>query len=370
MTGAKTVAAGIACVALAALGGCGGQEPTPTGRSMDAPAQQSTRQSNQPPQITRVTIEPREAKPGMSLVARAEGTDPDGDALHFEYLWSVDGRRVEGRGASLLVPEEPKDTKIEVEVTASDGRARSAPMRAEARVGNRPPVLVSIRLDPPDNVKIGKDVIAVPEARDPDGDPIRFRYEWRVNGKLVPGDRERLATNGLKRGDRIEARVVASDGDEQSPPSDSAPVAVANTPPQITSTPGRAASPDGVFRYTVEARDPDGDSNLRYRLASGPDGAHIDPVLGELVWQPTRDQVGTHPIEVVVDDGHGGETHQKFEVNVREVLAKQQDGGGDDAAAAPPARTGAYGRARAAAMKRQQEQQQQQAEPPAAPESQ
>jgi hypothetical protein len=368
MKRAKTIAAGVACAALAALAGCGGEEKaTATGRSMSAPAQATARQGNAAPQVTHLSIEPREPKPGMSVVARAEAKDPDGDAVHFEYLWSVDGQRVEGRGASLLVPEVPKGTPIEVEVVASDGRERSEPMHVRARVGNRPPVLTSVKLDPPDAVRIGKEVVAVPDAHDPDGDAIHFRYEWRVNGQPVRGDRERFATNGLHRGDHIEARVVASDGDEQSPPSDSPVVQVANTAPLITSTPPTSAGTDGSFRYAVEARDPDGDVNLRYRLGNAPAGAHIDPVMGEFTWKPTRDQVGTQTIEVVVEDGHGGETHQKFEVSVREVVANQ----GDEGASPQPKMV--YGRARAAAQKKQQQQQDQEqeqapAEPPAAPE--
>ena len=88
---------------------------------------------------------------------------------------------------------------------------------------------------------------------------------------------------------------------------------------------------DGVYRYAVEVADPDGDTNLRFKLTKAPEGARVDPVLGEITWQPTFAQTGTHAIEVVVSDGKGGEASQRFEVSVKEV-------GGDAAAKpAPPA---------------------------------
>src|SRR5262249_8628627 len=359
MRGARTWTAAAVCIAVAALVGCGDGEKAASGRSMGATAQATARQGNSAPQITQVILQPSEPRPGAVVQARAEATDADGDALHFQYLWSVDGRRVDARGATLQVPEVPKGTSIEVEVVASDGRDQSPPASARTRVGDRPPLLEKVTLDPPDSVRIGQPLGAGPIAHDPDGDTVRFRYEWRVNGKPASEEHERFSTGSLKRGDKIEVRVVASDGDQETPPADSPAVQVANSAPQITSTPDTIQTSDGSFRYTVEARDPDGDVNLRYRLVKGPEGARIDPMLGEFVWQPTREQVGTHAVEVAVEDGHGGETHQKFELTVRESVA---NAGSDDAGA--PAKPRLYnGRGRAAAAAKAEQEKQEQAPP-------
>jgi len=290
--------------------------------------------------------------------ARVEAQDPDGDALQYQYRWSVDGNRVDSNVASLLVPEARKGAAIEVDVVASDGRDQSAPAHAEARVGNRPPSMEGVSLDPPNSVKIGEPVVAVATARDPDGDSLRFRFEWRVNGQPVHAEGDHFPTAGLHRGDRIEARVVASDGEAESLPFDSGAVSVGNSPPQITSNPQQVEIQDGTYHYAVEARDPDGDRNLRYKLVKGPAGARIDPVVGEFTWQPTRDQVGTHSIEISVDDGHGAETHQTFELTVREAVAKA----GDDSGAAAQSRH-YNGRARAAAAAKAEDEKQQNAPP-------
>jgi hypothetical protein len=73
---------------------------------------------------------------------------------------------------------------------------------------------------------------------------------------------------------------------------------------------------DGVFQYAVEARDPDGDRNLRYSLVSAPEGMSIDRMGGEIRWQPRADQSGKHAIEVAVEDGQGGKDSQLFEVTI------------------------------------------------------
>ena len=93
---------------------------------------------------------------------------------------------------------------------------------------------------------------------------------------------------------------------------------VGSAHPEIVSLPP-GITDEGVFRYVVEARDPDGDRNLRYRLAEGPEGMSIDEVLGELEWRPGANQSGTHPVSIVVRDSSRLETTQSFEVTVTEA---------------------------------------------------
>lgn len=307
---------GAAAVALAA---CGGSEaPAPSGRTMAATTQTAAG-PNQPPRIDRLSLDPREPVAGQDVIARVQTVDPDGDAVELQYTWWLDGRRVGERGASLRIPETAgKELAIEVEVVAHDGLAGSAPARAQARVANRPPELLGVRIDPFEGVKVGTELVAVADARDPDGDGVDFHYRWRVNGRPVEASGERFSTAELKRGDTVQVRAVASDGAAETPPLDSAPVSIGNSAPAITSMPG-GVSADGGFRYALQASDPDGDRNLRFRLEAGPEGARVDPVLGEVTWSASRDHVGKHAFEVVVQDGHGGEARQRFEVDVREV---------------------------------------------------
>lgn len=317
-----------------AVAGCGGSGETaaPAGRPM-ATAPSAGEGANRGPRIESVRLDPSEPLAGQPVVARVEAVDPDGDAVELRYRWWLDGQRVDERGASLRVPEgAAKGLGIAVEVVAADGRAESPPARDEARVANHAPELLGVRIEPFEGVKVGTELVAVPDARDPDEDGVDFRHRWRVNGRPVEGATgERFSTADLKRGDSVQVRVTATDGDAETPPLDSAPVLVGNSAPAIISTPG-GVSADGGFHYAVQTSDPDGDRNLRFRLEQGPEGARVDPVLGEVSWSASRDHVGKHAFEVVVEDGHGGEARQRFEVDVREV-PRTAAGAGDDAAA-------------------------------------
>jgi hypothetical protein len=71
-----------------------------------------------------------------------------------------------------------------------------------------------------------------------------------------------------------------------------------------------------VFRYRVQAKDADGDTGFRYRLAQSPEGMTITSGYGSIEWRPRRDQGGTHTVEVMVEDADGGQGGQRFEVAV------------------------------------------------------
>jgi hypothetical protein len=236
--------------------------------------------------------------------------------VQLAYVWSVGGRRLPEAGAELELGDVARGARVEVVVTPSDGAEAGEPARAAVVVRNQRPVLTGIALQPDGLVSLGGEVLALPQARDPDGDSVEFSYEWSVNGTAVEGEGERFSTEGLGRGDRIAVSVVASDADDESDPLLSAEVRVANAPPEILSTPS-GVSADGSFRYRVEARDPDGDRNLRYRLQRGPQGMRVDAIYGEVVWTPGRGQVGTHPVEIAVEDSDGARVVQTFELDVR-----------------------------------------------------
>jgi hypothetical protein len=298
---------------------------TPSGRSMSAAAEPRAHAAdgpNAPPLITSVSLSPSDPVAGHAVQAHASVSDPDGDVAQLGYTWRVDGAVItDATGPRLVLGDVPKGTHIEVEVVASDGRAQSEPRSASDRVANRAPEITGVRLEPGDGFRAGETIVAVVDAEDPDGDPVALAHQWFVNGKPVEGDGDepRFATEGLRRGDMVAVRVVASDEDDESDPVDTTAIQVGNTAPRITSSPPAGVSEEGVYKYAVEASDPDGDRALRFSLAKAPEGARIDPLLGELTWQPSFEQAGTHPIEVVVIDGKGGETKQRFEVVVRAV---------------------------------------------------
>jgi len=271
--------------------------------------------ANSPPVIRRIDLRPIRPTPGNIITAQVDAFDSDGDEIALSYSWAIDGSRVGGDEATLLLGDVSKTSVIQVTVIARDGDAKSAAETVTTRVGNRPPVVLGVVIEPLDEVRADHDISAVPQAQDPDGDPLEFHYRWTVNGEAVEGDGPVLAASNYQRGDQIELRVKAHDGQDTSEPLHSAPFSVANSAPRITSTPG-AFDADGTFRYAIRAEDPDGDRSFRYQLRNGPNGMEIDVVSGELTWTPMSDQAGSHAVTIEVGDRRGGAATQSFDVRV------------------------------------------------------
>jgi hypothetical protein len=310
--------AGLAALQLA----CGAEEaPKPSGRPLVAQPAAEDRADNHPPVIESLRITPEDPVAGLPLRANVRVSDPDGDSVRLHHTWTQNGRPLALSGSTITLASTRKDDRIAVEVTATDGRLESAPARSSVRVRNRAPALIGVGLEPSGTIDLGAELRAFPDALDADGDPVQFRYEWWVNGRKQSTTEKTFSTSGLRRGDTIQARVVATDGEDESGLVASPEARVGNTPPEILSQPPSVDS-DGVFRYALEAQDPDGDRNLRYRLLQGPEGLTVDPILGEVLWKPDRSQVGRHEIEVAVEDSHGAGAAQRFYVTVREVLGE------------------------------------------------
>ncbi|HML77906.1 putative Ig domain-containing protein, partial [Geobacter sulfurreducens] len=91
-----------------------------------------------------------------------------------------------------------------------------------------------------------------------------------------------------------------------------APRAV-NLPPVITSAPATAAVRDRVYRYDVNATDPDGDT-VTYELVTRPSGMSISSSTGLIQWTPKN--TGTYTVKVGVSDAKGLKAYQSFTVTV------------------------------------------------------
>ena len=88
-----------------------------------------------------------------------------------------------------------------------------------------------------------------------------------------------------------------------------------NRSPIVTSLPPTESFVDREYSYDVDAVDPDEDP-LRFRLLTKPDGMSIDRDSGHLRWTPTPQDVGSHSINILVEDGRGGSTQQDYTITV------------------------------------------------------
>lgn len=329
----RTWLVGFGVLALGALGACGGESSGPQQRSM-VPAQPAAaaKTDNRPPALSDVRLDPARPGPGDSVQVRAVAQDPDGDPVVMHYRWRVNGRPVEISGPVL--PSVSRDDRIEVAVVASDGHLESGEMHARASVEPRAPSLVSVSFDAPENPKPGDEVSALVDAVAENDAALRLQYRWLVNGEEIDERERTLSTAGMKRGDRIQVRVQARDGDTLSETVTSRELVLGNSPPSIAGIP-KAEREGDAFRYQFSAEDPDGDRSLRWRLAAAPPGMTIDPIYGLATWRPTAEQAGTHTIEVEVTDNEGLGSRLSFEVTASVTKPGKPEGDAGQAPAAP-----------------------------------
>jgi hypothetical protein len=298
---------------------CGSQEAVPSGAPMasETAGNSLERAENEAPRVDRLVLNPRAPLPGQRVEAHIEASDPDGDPIRLELEWRLEGRTIEqGSRTAGALEGARKGDEVAVFVTATDGRDQSDPARASVQVGNTAPLIQAFYLAPDGEIAPGQEVTAAPQAMDADGDALDYEFEWILNGQSVRGaDQAVFDTERLKRGDRLQALVRVSDGEEWSPVAESMTLTLANRAPVFLGAPDIQGTGGGVStRLTAE--DPDGDRSLRFRLLEGPAGMTVDSVTGRLTWRPGPDEVGTHAVEVAVADAQGAESAMRFELNV------------------------------------------------------
>ena len=303
-------------------------EPTPDSmgreeRSLVERVSIKSPSSDLPPQINSLRLTPRRPKPNELVQAFVELEEPGERPVDLDFAWSISGNPVRARSDAVRFPSARKGERIEVRVTATDERGLTSEATAFARVGNRPPVLLGVDLS--SGARSGSSLAfeASVQSHDPDGDDMRLLFEWRVNGRRVPGRVSLLETDGLRRGDEITVAVIADDGDDHSEPLISRGVRVENSPPEITSSPNNESA-NGSFFYQVQAQDQDLDRGLIYSLVEAPKGMTLGRLGGELVWNPGLDQGGVHSVTIRVDDRHGGSVLQTFELTIADQEPSQE----------------------------------------------
>lgn len=229
------------------------------------------------------------------------------------WKWFVNGfeRRIETD--TMPAGAAKKGDEIQVEATVARPGGTVAFRSRKVRVGNALPRVVGAELS---NLSPGKDelLVATASSQDPDGDPIRLAFRWRINGKVVQeGENPELRLSTAKRGDEMYCEVIPNDGEATGPTLATPIVTVRDSPPIVRSTPPSEAGPGGVFTYRLIAEDPDGDA-LVFAMTEGPKGASFE--AGTFRWAPPVEFQGTARVVLRVSDGAGGEARQEFVLQV------------------------------------------------------
>jgi len=191
----------------------------------------------------------------------------------------------------------------------------------------------------PDTPRPGDRLTAVVEVHDPDGDPVRLRYAWAVDGNPVDQTGPEIMLKDVEKGSYVEVSVVANDSRHESDVY-RAGIRVANQAPvilgvvfeplgevsaasDVTAAP-RAFDPDGdqvSFRYAWRVNDQEVSSEARLDAREFRRG---DQIVLEVVAYDGDDEskalvsapvtvVNANPKIVSTPAGFGGE---RFRYNV------------------------------------------------------
>ncbi len=188
-----------------------------------------------------VTLSPVVPTTADALVATLTTEDADGDTVVASWRWWADGAELPVAGPSLPAAGIPMGTEVQVRVLVEDGFGGTTTALASVTIGNAPPPVPRVRLEPDHPVHRLDNLVCVVEAEeDPDGDALTFGITWTRNGApWVPGTLPIL--NTVVPGDTVPWQAMLP-GDTWS---------CAATSDDGTSSSARATSSDGVIGERV-----------------------------------------------------------------------------------------------------------------------
>jgi hypothetical protein len=244
-------------LALALSAACGQGEITLDPNDPNAPGNPDIR-------VSGVAIEPETAYTDTTLRAVASADAPNPARLTWRYVWLIDGQTTQdGPSDTLDAAQHRRDQRVAVRVTASDGSWPSTAVTSpEIAIRNTPPTMRSVQLSP-------TEATAATQLRcdgdgyfDLDGDEVRPRFTWWVNGESIPLDSATFGPGAYRRDDVVGCSAAPTDGTDDGPRVESATVKIGNSPPQVDTV---RIAPNPAFTTStltaeVVGRDLDGDA--------------------------------------------------------------------------------------------------------------
>jgi hypothetical protein len=242
--------------------------------------------SNNPPEVSGVSISPDPASTNDVISVSASTSDADGDAVTLSYSWLVNGNAISETGNTHSGFD--KSDLIQVEVTPNDGTVDGATVVSNTiTISNTPPSITSVAISPS---SLNNDSIATCIASgwmDDDGDLEGYGYAWTVNGAV---HQDTTQSSGPFNVDEvISCTVTPNDGEDSGPAVSSPDVTVVATDapdadgdgvPDNTDTCPNTEASEVVDMYGCSAsqRDGDGDgvSDADDVCPESPVGATVD----------------------------------------------------------------------------------------------
>ncbi|MEQ8848076.1 putative Ig domain-containing protein [Botrimarina sp.] len=240
---------------------------------------------------------------------RTTGVTPEGRP-YYDYSADIDGGVLSGgertgeRTLRFAVPRAERFTYS----LAPYGQVNQAP-----RFGTTPEA----------EALVGMPFRYAARATDPDGDALKYEL---ISGPVDAAFSDGVLTWTPTSEDSGTHDVVVRVTDGRGGVAEqrftlSVKAAPPNRPPRLTSAPVVTASVGAAYRYQVRATDSDGDP-LTYTLAEAPEEMQVDS-SGAITWTPTGADAGLRDVTLLVEDGSGGSTRQRFTVLVGKQVGDQ-----------------------------------------------
>lgn len=273
---------------------------------------------NMPPAGLKLSPSPESPQPSGSVITwTASADDPDNDTVLYRF--SLNGKAVtdwspSGNWSWNTSGLSPGEYMVGVWVrdgqhASSKGFDSAMTSKFILKPENRPPEQISLKPDRAGPYKPGDEVIWTAEARDPEGDPLLYRFfvdgvalsDWSGTGRW---------TLSISDEGRHNITVVVRDGSHETGQSITSWFAVeskmiVNQPPAIEILTPDLRSPQhaGIsVIWTAMARDPENDPLLYRFMVDGLPVTEWTP-SGRFTWNTVGVAAGDHNITVQVSDG-------------------------------------------------------------------
>ena len=165
------------------------------------------------------------------------------------------------------------------------------------------------------------DIAVVPMLEDTSLENVDYQVKWFVNNREVPAAGGLLLGKAnFKKGAWLYGQVKAVNPEGESPWVKSEIVQVLNARPILNLNPVPPFAAPGIFRYKINASDPDNDELTFMVTAPENEGISLEVESGLLSWKIDRDTVKrlgeAIPVQFDVIDVDGGKTSGSIIVNL------------------------------------------------------
>ncbi len=179
---------------------------------------------------------------------------------------------------------------------------------------NSPPTITSVDILPKEPTQENQLSLTI-QGKNPDRDPINYRYQWMKNDEEILAENKNVLENGrFRKGDLIRVKVTASDGKDDGKPFSSDPVKIVNSPPvvqEVRIEPKVAYANDNL-KVLVKSSDIDGDE-IRHTYQWERNGVILSEETKEVLEKGLSKKKDSFIVTVTPSDGEVPGTPKRSE---------------------------------------------------------